>query len=391
MQVLREQRLDERFEKSLPLRVQFEDANGFSGEMVNLSSRGLSCRVPCYVPPFSRLHLNLELPFSGRPAETLRIDALVVRTEEVPSVYRSGEYQLGLLFLHLNQDRAALINTYLKSLATPDRVAVTAVKPRTMKTPSEACLTSRFNPQEFLQDYKLSRLDQLACLAELSSVLAHEIKNPLACLAGSLQILSEDIGQSLPVDGLFNELFGQIDRIDHIVDHLNQFTVSETAQLKPLRIDEVIDGTLGILGGKLKDKNIQVDLCHGVDQPLISADERLLRQAFLNLFANVVDSMERDGHFCVNTHWPGKQPVCSRDVCGCCAEAGCKGLSVVVMDTGSKEQAAATSFKPLSLAERKKRGLNLSLTQQIIEQHKGSVFIQNQAEAHSVLMVTLPL
>jgi len=46
---------------------------------------------------------------------------------------------------------------------------------------------------------------------------------------------------------------------------------------------------------------------------------------------------------------------------------------------------------PLSLAERKERGWNLSLTQQIIEQHNGAVFVQSQPHEPSILLVTLPL
>ncbi|MDT8421615.1 MAG: histidine kinase dimerization/phospho-acceptor domain-containing protein [Desulfuromonadales bacterium] len=391
MQVLREQRLECRVARSLPLRIQFEDANGFSGEMTNISIRGLSCRVPCYVPPFSRLTLILDLPMPTRMSTSLRIDALVVRTEEVRTGHQLGGFLLGLLFLRLNQDKAALISTYLNQLTGCDEIVESTVRGRQVKRPNEACLNSKFNPQEFLQDYKLTRLDRLACLGELSSILAHEIKNPLACLAGSLQILNDEIRDLHPSESLFAELFAQIDRIDNIVDHLLQFSASEAPQKKLLRVEDVINSTLCVMGGKLKEKNIQVDLCHGIEQPMISADERLLRQAFLNIFANVVDSIELGGSFSVNTHWPGKAPVCDRAACECFSGEESRGISVVVMNSGLRGGNSEKRFQPLPLAERKKRGLNLSLTQQIIEQHKGSVFIQNQPEESSVLLVTLPL
>lgn len=392
MQALREQRLENRFGKSIPLQIQFEDSNIFSGETVNVSSRGLSCRVPCYVPPFSRLSITMEMSSQVRGLVTLRMDALVVRTEKCPDHARQGDHVLGLFFLQLDQEKAALVNEFLNELENGAKPASSPALSKKENQPKKTCLGSKFNPQGFLQDYKLTRLDRLACLGELSSVLAHEIKNPLACLAGSLQILGDEVKGLYPSEDLFSELFGQIDRIDNIVDHLLQFSATESPQLKLVRVEDVINGTLRLLEGKLREKNIKVDLCHGVEQPFVSADERMLRQAFLNIFSNVVDSIELDGCFSVNTYWSDKAPVCDRSSCGCFTREDDQGISVVVMNSGFREKGGSKkSLVPLSLAERKKRGLNLSLTQQIVEQHNGSVFIQNQSEESSVLLVTLPL
>lgn len=392
MQVLKEQRLDIRFGKSVPVQVQLEDSSSFTGETINLSSRGLSCHVPCYVPSFSRLSLRIEMLSQARGLIALQLDALVVRIEKSQGLSRMGGYILGVFFLHLDKEKAALINDFLAEVESCDSPIISKTIRKKGVRGQGSCLSSEFNPQGFLQDYKLTRLDRLACLGELSSVLAHEIKNPLACLAGSLQILGDEIKEIHPSEDLFSELFGQIERIDNIVDHLLQFSTTESPQMKLVRVEDVINGTLCLLGGKLKEKNIQVDLCHGFEQPFITADERLLRQAFLNIFANLVDSMEVDGNFSVNTYWVDKESNCDRASCECFARDENKGISVVVMNSSIREKnIQKKSMMPLSLAERKKRGLNLSLSQQIIEQHQGSVFIQSQPQENSVLLVTLPI
>ena len=390
MQVLREQRLENRLGKSIPLQIRFEDSNIFSGETVNVSSRGLSCRVPCYVPPFSRLSIDMDMPLPSRGLETLQMDALVVRTEKCPDNARQGDHVLGLFFLKLDQEKAILMNEFLDGLDGADKDAMIPVNNKN-KLPKKTCLGSEFNPQGFLQDFKLTRLDRLTCLGELSSVLAHEIKNPLACLAGSLQVLGEEIKGLYPSEDLFSELFSQIDRIDSVVDHLLQFSTTEAPQRTLVRVEDVIDNTLQLLGGKLKEKNIQVDLCHGDDQPLISADKRMLQQAFLNVVDNIVGSMERNGRFSINTHWTDKAPVCNRASCECFTRESNNGISVVMMDSKFIGKSKKESMMPLSLADRKKHGLNLSLTQQIIEQHNGNVFVPAPSEKSSVLLVTLPL
>lgn len=391
MQALREQRLENRLGKSIPLQICFEDSNIFSGETVNVSSRGLSCRVPCYVPPFSRLSINMDMSLPSRGLESLQMDALVVRTEKCPDNARQGDHVLGLFFLKLDQEKAALMNEFLGDLDGADKDATIPAAHKNDNRPNGSCLGSEFNPQGFLQDFKLTRLDKLASLGELSSVLAHEIKNPLACLAGSLQVLGDEIKELYPSEDLFSELFSQIDRIDNVVDHLLQFSTTETPQRTLVKIEDVINSTLQLLRGKLKEKNIQVDLCHGVDQPLVSADVRMLRQAFLNVLVNIVDSMERDGRFCINTHWTDKAPVCKKAACECFTRESNNGISVVMMDSKFMGKSKKESMMPLSLAERKKHGLNLSLTQQIIEQHNGNVFVPDPSEKSSVLLVTLPL
>lgn len=387
MQVVKEQRLEQRLDQRLSLYIQFDGSAKIAGETLDLSSRGLSCRLPCYVPPFSRLSIDLLVPIPFRGFSPVTLEAVAVRVEQ--DAADDASYVLGCLFLQLDQEKADLVSRLVSTLEerrqpAPNHFATAQDTQRHRK-----CLSTDFNPQGFLNGGGLTRLDRMACLGELSSILAHEIKNPLACLAGSLQVLSEEIADNYPSEDLFSELFGQIERIDTIVDHLLQFSATESPQMKPVRLDNLLDNTLCLLDGKLKEKNVKVNLCHGASQPMINADERLLRQAFLNLFANVVDDAGDAGQLCINTHWQSKIPVCGRPACECFTNAAEQGISVVVMNFGDAQNRGREYRLPL--AERKKRGLNLSMTQQIIEQHHGSVFIQDQPEENSVLLVNLPL
>ena len=389
MQDLNERRLENRLGKSIPLQIMLENRNSFQGETVNVSNRGLACRVPCHVPPFSRLVISLDMPFPVRSSVNLKLDALVVRAEKCRGGDGYDVHDLGLFFLNLDQKKATIIEEFLNQADECDSPEPTSAMNQKNSPKQGSCVSTLSSPQGFLQAYKLTRLDRSACFSDLATVLAHEIKNPLACLAGSLQVLGDDIRDLYPSDDLFSELLSQIERIDNTLDHLLQFSASEPSRKDLVRVEDVINGTLGLLGETLRGKNIKVDLCHGSEQPFISADERLLRQAFLHIFADIIDEIEPDGCLSVNTHWADKSPVCDRASCECFAQEVSAGLSVVVMKSGCKGKYGKKNMLPL--VERKKKGLSLALTQQIIEQHQGSLFVQSPSDENSILLVFLPL
>jgi len=389
MQVSGEQRLDQRLGTRVPLQILCEDSRSYRGTTVNISSRGLSCVVPTYVQPYSRLSLYLDVPRPQNVTEALEMDALVVRSQSCSQTIPADAYELGLFFLHLDQSKAALINDYLNDLENSGAPVESVPGSRPLYSPSPVCQQSHFNPQDFLQDHQLTRLDRLTCLGELSAVLSHEIKNPLACLAGSLETLRQDIRDLYPSEDLFSALFEQVDRIDRVVDHLLQFSLVDTPRRAQVQIDAVIDSSLRLLEGAILEKKLIIHRCHGDAQPPVPADERLLRQAFVNLFATLIDSLEPGCHVAVNTRWKEKVPVCQRQSCSCFSEQADQGVSVAIIPS-EPPLTAEQSQQSVALSQRKQRSLNLSVSQQIIEQHQGRVFTSRQPQGRA-LLVTLPL
>ena len=109
----KERRKDERFDRSVPLRVGHESSDGVRAESINISTRGLYCKVTRYVQPFSKTRVCLELPFVARATETLECDGVVVRVE--PDVEAPGidEYRLAIYFLNLGTAQTELIEDFL--------------------------------------------------------------------------------------------------------------------------------------------------------------------------------------------------------------------------------------------------------------------------------------
>lgn len=109
----RDRRRDPRFDRSFLVRVGDNGAEGLRAESINISSRGLYCKVPRYVHPFSKLNVALDLPLIARGGGKLECEGVVVRVE--PDVEVSGlrEYRLAIYFLNLDRSAADAIQAFL--------------------------------------------------------------------------------------------------------------------------------------------------------------------------------------------------------------------------------------------------------------------------------------
>jgi len=109
----RDRRRDARFDRTVPVRVIGDGADGLRAESINISSRGLYCKVSRFVEPFSKLNVVLDLPFISRGVAKVECEGVVVRSE--PEIETAGlkEYRLAIYFLNLDQGAAELIHSFL--------------------------------------------------------------------------------------------------------------------------------------------------------------------------------------------------------------------------------------------------------------------------------------
>jgi two-component system sensor histidine kinase AtoS len=113
-----------------------------------------------------------------------------------------------------------------------------------------SCIFRDITERKMLEQ-QLARIDRLASVGELAAGVAHEIKNPLAGIAGALQILARDFQDDNPNQEIFEEVFSQVQRLDGFVNNLLQFARPSTPKLEPIRIKEVISSALFLVGSQL--------------------------------------------------------------------------------------------------------------------------------------------
>jgi hypothetical protein len=106
-----ERRRDQRYEKSFSLEVAGDSTEGLKAESINISTRGLYCKVPRYLQPFSKLRVALDLPFASRKTERIDCEGVVVRIDRDEG--GAEEYRLAIYFLDLDRRSAELIGEFL--------------------------------------------------------------------------------------------------------------------------------------------------------------------------------------------------------------------------------------------------------------------------------------
>jgi two-component system sensor histidine kinase AtoS len=227
----------------------------------------------------------------------------------------------------------------------------------------------------------LRRAQQIRTSAELATGMAHEIKNPLAGIKLSIEMLLEEQLISDENKTVIRKVIDEIKRIEHLMKGLLSFAKPPKPQLAHTNIKDVLESVIGLA---LHDR---LSLREGADSirlikvfeqglPAILADPMQLKQVFMNLLLNAVDAMPAGGTITVKTSF---DPVS-------------ESISIDISDTGSGIDASILPdmFKPFYTTKPKGTGLGLAISKRLIEDHGGTVHIENNAERGATVRINLP-
>ena len=224
--------------------------------------------------------------------------------------------------------------------------------------------------------------EQLVVLGEMAGGLAHEIKNPLAGIKASMEVLSMDT--TLPEENrdVLQKGVEQIKRIEVLLKGLLNFARPPKPHFMVVDVNSVLDSTIGLAlrhpQFAAKDsKLITVIKDYDGHLPRTMADPQQLEQVFLNLLLNAADAMPDGGMITVKTSLP---------------ESG-RSLHIQIVDTGDGIDEAVVDkiFQPFFTTKPHGTGLGLAITKRLIEQHGGSINVKNNHAKGVAFMITLPV
>lgn len=244
------------------------------------------------------------------------------------------------------------------------------------------------------------RLDRLASLGEMSANMAHEVRNPLAAIKTSVQMLRDDLagGNTLPSMGDAQEeiavILKEIERLDNIVRDLLLF--ARPHRLHALEHDPgaLCARALQMLRAQCERQGIRVHLSHMPDLPTVHIDVARMEQVLLNLFLNALQAMPDGGILSVACHVlpSGTQnayPATQRS-----DEADERAwLEITINDTGVgiAQDALERIFEPFYTTKAHGIGLGLSITRRLVEDHGGLLLVESQLGYGTTVLLRLPL
>jgi signal transduction histidine kinase len=225
------------------------------------------------------------------------------------------------------------------------------------------------------------RLDRLAALGEMSAVVAHEIRNPIAGIGAGIEYLTRNIPKDSPDYEGVTMIQGEIGRVDRILEDI--LFVARPLRLNPSQenLAELIDSVVRRNQTRL-DRN-QVTVSTNFDQslPLLKIDRQRLEQVLTNLIINAAQAMPDGGQLMIQA-----------DVVPPDGEQKSNQVVVTVSDSGPgiPIEAQRRIFEPFFTTKTKGTGLGLSVARRIIEAHGGSINVDSHTVKGTSFIVKLP-
>jgi two-component system, NtrC family, sensor histidine kinase HydH len=163
---------------------------------------------------------------------------------------------------------------------------------------SEQTRRSKYELQRMSEHVK--RMEKMASLGEMAAGLAHEIKNPLASLSGSIQVLREENRYDPERDNLMRIVLRETDRLTSLVSDFLLFAKPPAGKRESIRLDEAINEILELFQ---KNSAIQENLtivCDLIPDIFVEVDPIHLRQILWNLLLNAAEAVEGEGRITIH-------------------------------------------------------------------------------------------
>ena len=222
---------------------------------------------------------------------------------------------------------------------------------------------------------KLRRTEHLSAIGEMTAGVSHEIRNPLGIIKSSAQLMQKKMAKidpSSPIPGIIVEESTRLDRI--ITDFLD-FAKPKIADLRPCCLDEIIEKNIAFLSSSSEHKDIKIIREYQSSLPNILGDPAMLYQAFLNIFLNAFQAMDRDkGSITIATWY----------------EPGFVHVTFTDSGPGIDDDVLKKIWTPFFTTKEMGTGLGLGIIKNIIQAHGGDISITNGDPCGARVEINLP-
>lgn len=218
----------------------------------------------------------------------------------------------------------------------------------------------------------LRTTERLSVVGKLAAGMAHEIRNPLTALKGFTQIL-RDRGE--PCSQYCDIMLSELDRIETIVSELLVLAKPQAASFQQRQVADILHRCIALLESQAILNNVQVRTVISGTMPLVWCEENHLKQVFINIIKNAIESMPSGGMVTISA-------ACDQ-----------KHVVVEVMDEGCgiPEDHVGKLGEPFFTTKEKGTGLGLMVTSQIIRNHRGELAIHSELNRGTTITISLPL
>jgi two-component system sensor histidine kinase PilS (NtrC family) len=218
--------------------------------------------------------------------------------------------------------------------------------------------------------------EKLAAVGQLAAGIAHEIRNPLTGISGSIELLSQ--GSETEEDKKLKKIImKEIDRLNNLITEFLDYSKPEKVPVEPVNISKLIDDILKseVYKAQLPESlQLQADI---EDNLKIRGDKDKIKQAFLNVLVNSIQALSGVASPTIKVRIRKVNQIVDLSV----SDNGC----------GMTEAVKSRMFEPFMTTKPKGTGLGLAMTHKIIQMHNAQIFVDSEVGRGTEIHVHFPL
>lgn len=228
---------------------------------------------------------------------------------------------------------------------------------------------------QHLHQTQMSRAEHFATLGELAAGLAHEIRNPLAGIAGVIDIVSRDLPDSSPAKSVIEDAKQEAVQINRILTDLLETARPKAPHFRQTDITGTVEHAVVFARQQAVTKRITIEFEVKEALPLVDHDPNQINQVLLNLLLNAIQSMDKAGTVRVSLGREDDAAI----------------IEVADEGKGIAPENLSSIFRPFFTTKGHGTGLGLSLAKRTVEAHGGAIDVSSELGKGTRFTITLPI
>jgi signal transduction histidine kinase len=225
----------------------------------------------------------------------------------------------------------------------------------------------------------LRRAERLSTLGELAAGIAHEIRNPLASIKGTAEILQDPATPGPKREEFLGLMLEEANRLNRVVTNFLELARFRRLHREPASVNDLLWRMLQIVEFQLTRKNIAIRKHFTPELPEVGLDVAQMEQAVLNVLLNAIGSMPDGGTLTLSTSLEGADG------------SGTVRIEIADTGTGIVKEHLPHVFEPFFTTKSDGTGLGLSIVKRILNAHGGSVEIMSEPGQGTRVTLAVPL
>lgn len=217
--------------------------------------------------------------------------------------------------------------------------------------------------------------EKMFALNQLSSGIAHEIRNPLFSVRNNLNYIKEKSKNGSEMKKVHAEIDTGIHRINTLVNSILDYARPHNTEFKMYHIKKVIDRSLELVGKQFEKSQHEIIVNIPKDIPQVELDPHKMEQVFINLSTNSLQAMTETGNFSIS------------------AKHKKNHIEITISDNGCgiNKKEISRIFDPFFTRKSNGTGLGLSIVKNIVKQHNGEIFVKSRQDQGTTFTIILPI